>query len=45
MSFAKKCVDNSNYSEQDKQNMKLELALIKETFSKEIELRYRGAQQ
>lgn len=43
--FCKKCVDNSNYSEQDKQNMKLELALLKETFSKEIELRYRGAQQ
>ena len=43
--FCKKCVDNSNYSEQDKQNMKLELALIKETFSKEIELRNRGAQQ
>ncbi len=38
------CVDNSNYSEPNKQNMKRELELIKETLSQEIELRYHSAQ-
>ena len=40
--FCENCVDNSNYSEQDKQNMKHELELVKETLSKEIESFFLG---
>lgn len=43
--FCKKCVDNSNYSEQDKHDMKLDLDLLKEALSQEIENHTRGAQQ
>lgn len=35
--FCEKCVDNSNYEENEKQNMKRELELVKETLSIEIE--------
>ena len=35
--FFETCVDNSNYSEADKSVMKLELELLKDTLSKEIE--------
>ncbi len=35
--FCETLVDNSNYSESDKQNMKHELELVKETLSQEIE--------
>lgn len=38
-------VDNSNYSESEKQNMKHDLELVKEALSQEIELRFRGVQQ
>lgn len=43
--FCENCIDNSNYSEQDKQNMKLELELVKEALSQEIEFRFRSARQ
>ena len=43
--FCEYCVDNSNYSEQDKQNMKLDLELLKETLSQEIELPFPSVQQ
>ncbi len=39
------CVDNSNYSEIDKRNMKHDLELVKEALSQEIELRFRSTQQ
>ncbi|MBE7006324.1 MAG: hypothetical protein E7424_04140 [Ruminococcaceae bacterium] len=42
--FCEKCIDNSNYSEQDKQNMKRDLELVKEALSQEIELRFLGVQ-
>ena len=42
--FCENCIDNSNYSEQDKQNMKRDLELVKESLSQEIELRIHGAQ-
>ena len=35
--FCETCVDNSNYSQQDKQNMKHDLELVKEALSQEIE--------
>ena len=35
--FCENCVDNSNYGELDKQNMKRDLELIKEALSQEIE--------
>ena len=38
--FCEKCVDNSNYSTMDKQNMKHDLELLKETLSQEIEQRF-----
>ncbi len=41
--FCENCVDNSNYSDLDKQNMKNDLELVKEALSQEIELRFRGA--
>lgn len=43
--FCENCVDNSNYSDQDKHDMKLDLDLLKETLSQEIELYIHGAQQ
>ena len=43
--FCENCVDNSNYSEQDKQNMKHELELVKEALSKEIDLCFSGSEQ
>lgn len=43
--FCKKCVDNSNYNELDKQNMKHDLELVKETLSQEIELYFHNARQ
>ena len=42
--FCENCVDNSNYSDFDKQNMKRDLELVKEALSQEIELRFRGVQ-
>ena len=35
--FCEQCVDNSNYSEFDKQRMKLDLEIVKDMLSKEIE--------
>ena len=43
--FCENCVDNSNYSEMDKQNMKRDLELVKEALSQEIEHRFHGSQQ
>ena len=40
--FCKKCVDNSNYSESDKQKMKNDLELVKQSLAIEIELRFHG---
>ena len=40
--FCETCVDNSNYSQQDKQNMKHDLKCVKETLSKEIECYFQG---
>ena len=42
--FCENCIDNSNYSEQEKQAMKHDLKLVKEALSKEIELRFHIAQ-
>lgn len=42
--FCESCIDNSNYSEYDKQNMKHDLELVKEALSEEIEHRFRGMQ-
>ena len=42
--FCENCIDNSNYIEQDKQNMKRDLELVKEALAQEIELRFRGVQ-
>ena len=41
--FCENCIDNSNYSDADKQNMKHDLELVKEALSQEIDLRFRGA--
>ena len=35
--FSETCIDNSNYSDVNKTQMKLELAALKEALSKEIE--------
>lgn len=43
--FCENCIDNSNYSEPDKKNMKHELELVKETLSQEIESYFRNALQ
>lgn len=43
--FCEKCVDNSNYGELDKQNMKRDLELVKEALSQEIERYFRDIQQ
>ena len=43
--FCENCVDKSNYSETDKQNMKRDLELVKEALSQEIEHHFRGSQQ
>ena len=40
--FCENCVDNSNYGELDKQNMKRDLELIKEALSQEIERRFQN---
>lgn len=40
--FCENCIDNSNYSERDKQDMKRDLELVNEMLSQEIELRFRG---
>ena len=40
--FCENCVDNSNYSDMDKQNMKNDLELVKEALSQEIEHRFRS---
>ena len=40
--FCENCIDNSNYSEKDKQDVKRDLELVKEMLSQEIELRFRG---
>ncbi len=41
--FCENCVDNSNYGELDKQNMKRDLELIKEALSQEIEHHFQNA--
>lgn len=41
--FCENCIDNSNYSERDKQNMKHELELVKEAISREIDSRFHRA--
>lgn len=43
--FCENCVDNSNYSDQDKLDLKRDLELLKEILSQEIELYIHGAQQ
>lgn len=40
--FCQNCVDNSNYGDMDKQNMKHDLELVKEVLSQEIEFRFHG---
>ena len=40
--FCENCIDNSNYSEQDKHKMKYDLKLVKETLTQEIKLYYLG---
>lgn len=40
--FCENCVDNSNYNDPDKQSMKQDLELVKETLSQEIERRFCG---
>ena len=42
--FCENCIDNSNYSDLEKLNMKRELEIVKEALSQEIELRYRSRQ-
>lgn len=39
--FCENCIDNSNYSDADKQNMEHDLDFVKEALSQEIELRFR----
>ena len=39
--FCENCIDNSNYSDADKQNMKHDLEFVKEALSQEIEFRFR----
>lgn len=41
--FCEKCVDNSNYGEKDKQDMKHDLEVVKETLSQEIEHHFYNA--
>lgn len=43
--FCEHCVDNSNYDETNKQNMKNELEILKEAISKEIELHFQRSSQ
>ena len=38
--FCKSCVENSSYSENDKQNMKYDLEFVKEALAQEIEKYY-----
>ncbi len=40
--FCENCIDNSNYNESDKQNMKHDLELVKEVLSREIGCHYKG---
>ena len=40
--FCKNCIENSNYSEKEKQDMKRDLELVKKMLSQAIELRFRG---
>ena len=40
--FCENCVENSNYSELDKQKMKQDLKLVKETLSQEIDFHFCG---
>ena len=42
--FCENCIDSSNCSEGDKQNMKYDLETVKEALSQEIELHFRCAQ-
>lgn len=41
--FCESCVENSNYCELDKKNMKRDLEIVKEALSQEIESRFLGA--
>ncbi len=43
--FCENCIDNSNYSDQDKHNMTRNLEIVKEALSQEIELRFQNARQ
>ena len=40
--FCESCIDSSNYNELEKQKMKCDLLLTKESLSKEIEYYYHG---
>ena len=42
--FCENCVENSNYSEADKKDMKRDLELVKEALSQEIEFRFHSTQ-
>ena len=43
--FCENCVENSNYSDLEKHNMKIDLEILKETLSREIELHFRSSQR
>lgn len=43
--FCENCIDNSNYSERDKEDMKHDLKLVKETLSLEIERHFQSTPQ
>ena len=43
--FCESCIDNSNYGEYDKHQMKHDLELVKEALSQEIEHYFHGTQQ
>ena len=42
--FCENCVDSSLYSEEDKQDMKRDLEIVKEALSQEIEIHFHCAQ-
>lgn len=43
--FCESCVENSNYSDKEKQRMKYDLSIVKNTLSQEIEQRFHNTCQ
>lgn len=43
--FCESCVENSNYSEKEKQNMKYDLEIVKNTLSQEIDQSFHNSFQ